>query len=367
MACNGCKNITTEIYACDRCKLGLCKTCAGLTSSEVRVMQLKERVMVFNCRKCRSLDMITLLQSTINDKEKIILSMEGNIKYLQEKIEGLEAKPGASPLMQTISYSQVAKQDSGKQNVSVNIPSLIIKPKRQQDLAKTKTDMTMNINPTELKVAIKGIRHTSNGNVIVKCQNKRDLEILQREALSKLPDYEIKTTRMMKPRFKITGYEGELDREQLEKSIREQNQFIEETDELGVTYIKQSNKNNVCIIYGECSSTLFHKFMAAKRIFIGWERCSIYEDVSIARCFKCQQHYHKSGTCPNGLVCEYCGETHNVRDCPKVHKKCVNCLNANTRYKTNHKIDHSANDPLCPSYQYLVNVLRSKIDYGYGA
>lgn len=363
MECNGCEERQKELFACDGCNVGLCKACAGLTSSEVKVLQLKERVMLYHCKKCKDFDTHTLLQNTIKDKSNIIASKDEIIYLLKKQITELEIKQNESETRNIITYSQITKQDKKNSEINVNIPSLIIKPKKQQNTAKTKTDMREKINPAELKVAIRGTRDTINGNVIVKCQNRSDLETLKREAESKLQDYEVHLTKMRKPRFKIIGYEGGLDIEQINKCLREQNKFIKEIDDLEITYIKHNKNNSLCTIYGECNASLFHRFMAMTKVFIGWERYPVYEDLSIMRCFKCQELYHKSDKCLNKVVCEFCSGDHDIRDCPKSQKKCNNCIKANNKFKTNYKTEHAANDPLCPSYQYLINVLKSKIDY----
>lgn len=366
MDCTICKKKNNELFICDGCSVGLCKNCGDLTSSEVKVMQLKERVMIFHCKKCKALDTLSLLQSRIKDKSDIISSKEEIISILKTQIDELKSKQNDFKLTQNLTYSQITKQVSKNPDIHVNIPSLIIKPKKQQNPAKTKADITEKINPTQLKVAIKGTRDTANGNVIVKCINNNDLEVLRKEAESKLQEYDVQLTKLRRPRIKIIGYKGELDKDELNICLREQNKFIEDTDEMEITYIKRNKKNGLCTIYGECKPSLFHKFMAVKKIYIGWERYPIYEDLSINRCFKCQEHYHKSDKCPNKTVCEYCCEEHDIHECPKSQVKCYNCMKANDKYRTNYSINHTASDIKCPSYQYLLNILRSKIDYGYG-
>lgn len=364
--CRECKDETKEIYSCDRCKEGLCKACGGLTSSEIKVLQLRERVMLFHCEQCRNVDTFKLLQNTINDKASIITSKEEIINLLKEKIKELESTKNNLTPIPTISYSGMVKKSSnGNKNVVINnVPSLIIKPKRQQTLEKTEKDLKNKINPAAIKISIKSTRSTTNGNIIIKCPNRDDIEILKREADAKLPDYDVQILKLRKPRVKIIGYKGDLEKNDLERCLRVQNQFICNDDELEVTFIRRNPKNKVCTIFMECSPKLYHNLMVTKKIFIGWERYPVYEDVSISRCFNCQEHYHKTEGCESETVCEYCSLNHNVSDCPKTRQKCINCVKANNKYKTEYCTNHTANDPTCPSYQYLINVLRSKIDYG---
>lgn len=371
MECKLCERKSQETFECDGCNILLCKVCAGLTSSEIRVLQLKDRIMIFHCKECRDLKTISLLQDRIKDKLELISCKEELIDNLKSRIVVLEEKINTSPppmVHNNISYSNATKGSRASADQRVNFPNLIIRPKKQQDVQTTNSDIKQKIDPAGLKIAIKGTRYTSSGNVIVKCNNTRDLEILKREAESKLKDYEISMTKMRKPRIKIVGYEGDLRKEEIEKCLRQQNDCVDEKDELKVTFIRNRKQNKPSIIYGECSSQLFHKFMAAKKINLDWTRCPVFEDVNISRCFKCQEHYHKSDKCPNDrVICEYCGGEHDTRQCPKTHKKCINCVKANERYATEYKVNHCANDTACPSYQYLLNVLKSKIDYGNGS
>lgn len=105
--------------------------------------------------------------------------------------------------------------------------------------------------------------------------------------------------------------------------------------------------------------------MSIKKVCIQWERYPIYEDIGIQRCFNCQEYYHKNNTCHNKTVCEYCSGDHNIKECNKRHKKCLNCENANKKFNLDYDINHGASDKDCPSYKYLIQVLRNKIDYGH--
>lgn len=365
--CWGCRDKTGEIFSCDGCKQRLCKACGGLTSSEVRVLQLKERALLFHCKKCKNYSTFMLLQNIIDDKSSIIASKDEIIDLLKRQILDLEYTRDSTP---PVSYSSVAsnmvqKHTSVKENIVINnVPSLVIKPKQQQNPEKTEKDIRSKIDPSSIMVSIKGTRRTTNGNIVVKCRNRKDLETLRKEAVAKLTEYDVQMSQLRKPQVKIIGYKGDLDKNSLERSIRGQNQFINAEDELKIAHIRRNQKNNSYIIFVECSPSLYHKLMTTKKIFIGWERYPVYEDLRISRCFKCQEHYHKAELCENKVVCEYCSQNHDVRDCPKTYRSCVNCDNANKKHKTEYCTNHSAGDPTCPSYQYLINVLRSKIDYG---
>lgn len=366
MECDVCGDLginKNPIFPCDSCNKKICKQCANLTSSEVRVLELKDsRILKFHCSSCEKLEHHILLQQTIQDKSSIIEAKEEIISLLRKKIAELENSrvESETPTL----YSQVIQNNTNVPKTSTNIPSIIIKPKQHQNFKKTETDIKKNIKPTDLKISIKNTRGLKNGGMIIKCPNKNDIDILKKEAEHKLKEYEIQVTKMRLPRFKIVGYNSDLDEQQIAKAIREQNDLIKESDKLTITFIKKpKNSHATAVVFGECSPNLFQRLMQAKKIYIDWQRYPVYEDIGVIRCFKCQQYYHRMETCQNEVVCDYCSGDHHIKNCPKTQKKCVNCVTVNYKYKLNYTVNHEASDLNCPSYQYLLNILRGKIDY----
>lgn len=94
MECNNCKTNGDEqpVFACDGCKVFLCKACANLTASETKVMQLKERTMQFHCKDCLNSNTINLLLSALNDKNIIIESKNKIIELLEKDMESGKQK-----------------------------------------------------------------------------------------------------------------------------------------------------------------------------------------------------------------------------------------------------------------------------------
>lgn len=80
------------------------------------------------------------------------------------------------------------------------------------------------------------------------------------------------------PRIKTVNYNGNLNKADLEV----------DDDNFKITYIKSVRTKNTQTILAECSLGLFHKMMNSKKIFIGWERYPIYEDLKVPQCYKCQ-------------------------------------------------------------------------------
>lgn len=366
MECVICKETKNkEVFNCDGCRNSICKACGNLTSSEVKVLQLKEgRTLKFYCPRCQNCDNISLLQKIILDKETIIEDKNEIIRLLKNEYEELKKvknnNESTCKIWQGKSYANIA----AKPNMKMNIPSLIIKPKTAQNLEKTKNDLQANIKPADLNVGINNWKATKNGNIIIKCPSVQDVETLKKAADDKLKNnYEIETTKMQKPKIKIAGYNGNKTVDEIEECLRRQNGWIAISDELKITYMKQRENLNYTI-FGECSSELYHKFMNAKKVYIDWERYPIYEDISVTKCFNCQGFFHKHNKCNNKKVCEICASEHDKADCPKQVIKCNNCTLANSKYNLKYQTNHKASDPECPTYKYQFEILKSKIDYG---
>lgn len=82
MECDVCKSTGTKdnIFPCDGCKKKCCKNCSKLTATELKVIQLKERVMKFLCDSSRH---TTCLLNTIEDKNQLIKGKEEIIYMLK--------------------------------------------------------------------------------------------------------------------------------------------------------------------------------------------------------------------------------------------------------------------------------------------
>ncbi|CAG9767510.1 unnamed protein product [Ceutorhynchus assimilis] len=365
MNCTICEERKTkDVFDCDGCKKPICKQCGELSSSEIKVLELKgKRVMKFYCPNCTKHDTFMLLHEIINTKNSLIIDKNEIISLLKEKIEDLEKlnEDVASNKLSLKSYASVL--NNSKTTKKVNVPSLIIRPIRKQEVSKTREDITKTINPANLNVGIKNTRFTGNGNMIINCPSRQDVEQLKKAAEDMLVnDYEVTTTKMIKPKIKIPGYEGIKSEKEVEESIRKQNTWIKDADYIKVTYLRKK-KNESSTILAECSSDFFHKCMIHKKINVEWNRCPIYEDLSVTRCFNCQEFYHKKQACDRKKVCDFCAEEHEEQECRKVNLKCNNCMQANQKFKTNYAITHASSNPECPSYIYHLEKLKNKIDY----
>ena len=365
MECSKCKQIKQpskeqkhSCFSCDLCRNLYCIECSELSPSEIKCIPLQKRVMKFHCNKCRNYEILDILKDTIKDKETIINEKTEIIKLLQEKLKTYETK-GQATLIK--SYADVlGSKNEQKKEEKQNLPSIIVKPKAAQNIQQTKNDINRKVNPAELKIGIQNMRSTKNGMIIIKCPSRQENELLEAAMKDKLKDtYDIELSKMRKPKIKIPNFNEEMKAEDIEKSILEQNQL---TEGVKVTYV-QKKKSGIKTIFCDCSPSAFRKIINMRKIYIGWERYPVYENLDIPRCFQCQEFYHKKTDCKNKVACAKCSEEHDSSECLRDAKRCVNCLNANEKYKTNHNSQHGSADMECPTLKYQIQILKNRTDY----
>lgn len=167
-------------------------------------------------------------------------------------------------------------------------------------------------------------------------------------------------TKSVKHKVKIIGMTVKHERESLERTIKAQNQVLENAD-ITILNIEQSRKGN-----GEYCATMeidnesFQKVILLRRINVGWERCLIFKSIDLVRCFKCCGYNHLSFRCFHSQKCSKCAGDHRFKDCTVNEVRCVNCKNANERLRLGLDINHSAWSKSCGVYQQKENLYTSR-------
>lgn len=355
MVCLHCeeKIENDEYYGCDCCLKKIHKACSALGGSEVKCMPLQRRVLMLICGNCR------VYLARMPYMIKIMEEMRSEIQDLKKSIGNIQ---------RVESYSQKLKGTGPIENKQNNIsaPTLIIKPKTPQSYDQTKKDLQQRVDPVKLKVGIKNLKGTKNGNAVVKCTSKQEIELLKKEAENRLKDrYVVEAPKLKLPRAKIVGYTGSKSADELKESLIQQNSWIQQSkDEFRVAYVGRKNSKRQSTVFVECSPALFSRMMKVNKVCIDWERLPVYEDLNITRCYNCQGYRHKGSSCSNKKVCGNCAGEHDTLVCQSRTRACGNCIAANGRYNTQYDTGHAAVDKNCPSTRYHLEILKSRIDYG---
>lgn len=244
---------------------------------------------------------------------------------------------------------------------------VILKPKTKQSGHKTKEDLKKNVNPTNLKIS--DIAARNNGVVEIMCESEGERDIVKSAVEEKLSgSYDIKVPVLKKPKIFITGISESLNEMQIERSLKEQNEMLSESEVKCIMVMKAKKKDNRQYEFWsavvELDSKSFQAVMGVGKVNIGWDRCRVYEQIRIKRCFKCLGFNHESKECTNKECCRNCGGEHNSRNCEEPEKiECVNCVLSNKRLHLNLDVNHKSMDYECPVYRKKLDAKRSRIFY----
>lgn len=311
------------------------------------------------CMKKGTVDMFKMVQQftklideKLSKQHEMLMTHDEILKGMNEKI----VERGTS----VTTYANVAK--TKKQD-----PVLVIKPKNsEQKNMITKNDVKKHIDPVELEVS--GIRNISNGGILVECKNEEAVKKLKEEAVKKLgEDYSVSVPKKLTPRVKVIGLSEKLQPEQIEANIKAQNHYVEdESARIKVVHIQEmKDKRRGYCVYMEVDGKTYKKMLLEQKLNIGWDRCKVYDAVSVKRCYKCSGFNHKASECRGEKACPRCADNHDVTDCKaeKNNIKCINCVRAVEKLKIKLDVQHEVWSQDCAVYRRKLEIEQSKINF----
>lgn len=126
--------------------------------------------------------------------------------------------------------------------------------------------------------------------------------------------------------------------------------------------IKRANNSGILIV--EVDSKIHKQLLDKQRIKLGWNKCRLFDFVSVLRCYKCCGYYHIAKDCQHDTKCKKCAGIHLEKDCNNTVKTCVNCIRMATEFKLQGiQTDHCANDVSCEFYKRIINRAQKNIKY----
>lgn len=359
MECKICKELR-EVFKCDGCETSVCKHCGKLTSSEVKVLQLSNRVMKFHCPCCRGNDSYTLLNRIIENKEEIIKSREELIEMLRGEIEELKARKVEE--VQRKSYRDAVVKAVGD--------VIVVKPKNSsQESSRTKRVIEEKIDPSVLGVGISRVKYVREGGIAIKCngqQSSRNVcEKLQQQIGG---EYEVQVPKRKNPKIKILNVDKKMldDQEDLIEKIIIQN-CIKTPDEHRIIKIVGGYENRAgktCAVL-EVDPTTYGYIKKKEILYIGWRAYRYIEHINVVQCYRCWKFGHMAKECKSEKgVCPKCAGDHKSDECQAVRKVCVNCRHASEVLKVpDLSLDHAAFDRKCVAYIKIYSRLQERVKY----
>lgn len=286
------------------------------------------------------------------DTQKIqddLKKMSENVKSIKDEMKN--TKPSEKKVK---TFAEIM-QSSAKSTV-------ILKPKKSdQSSSTTKTELQKKISPAD--IAVSNMRNISRGGIIIECKDKEASDKLIKKVTENLSEnYEIKESSTIKPKVRIVGLREKETEENLLNYIRTQNAGLENADIKVINYVENKQKNGFSVIL-QVDGEIFQNLMKTQKIFVGWQRCSVYECIGILRCYNCSGFHHKAGECKNNKSCPRCSQMHELKECDKTDLCCPNCKYAVDTYKLKLNTDHEAWSHECPTYLKKLDMQRGKIAY----
>lgn len=367
--CSVCKKID-KLYSCDKCKQLFCDACSSLTSSEIRCLELKKRVLQFHCKSCLSRND----QAALNASMEIALKsmMEEALKDLNAAFETFKTD-FLTMASQKLSSLSVVSQPPAVDNTYAGIvskstrQSVIIKPKNgNQANSKTKLDLVAGINPVGSQIKINTVKHIRNGGLVVGCSGAEDADKFVELAGEKLSaNYDVHRLKRILPRIRVTGISEKLAPDTLREYILGQNE--DSFCGADCKILKISSVKNRADIYQaavQLDTVSYSRVLKAGYLIIGFDVCKVYDAVDLIRCYKCNGFNHTSQSCKRGISCPRCGAGHDVKECTVEEAQlcCVNCLRTNEKLGKSFDTNHAVwNSQACSVYKESVEKFKSDL------
>lgn len=308
-----------------------------------------------------TLDLLLKGNNELNKKVDLLIAENQNLKLEIAKLKECKTDYDVAPCKTNNTYASIAGNQPNNSKV------LVIKPKGQQrDVKQIKKDLQEKVNPSDIGIGVTMGRTTKNGGLILTCGNEKEILTVQTEIQGKLGDeYEVDRPKTHEHRIKVVGINecehGIGDGDIIHKVIRQNDLEINNKD-LKLKILRKTNiVNKRFNLIFETDSSTYNLFMNKQKMNIGWNRCWVFNDYGIIRCYNCNKYGHLQKDCKDKKTCPRCGEEHEMKDCSGDSLKCINCKVSNEKYGMNLNTEHTAWDVTkCETYKRIETIQKNK-------
>lgn len=300
------------------------------------------------------------ISSKIEDKNECITKEINKVANIQNK--NLESY--AHKLKADFVAIQVTprKQSNQQEKAQTPIPILIIKPKNSEQIATTTEEFIKDkIDPTKLPIS--NLRKKANGSITIECNNSNIENVRAQTEAALGSDYEVKIPQKLRPRIKAIGIHTRCTPEEMKNFIYCQNPIVRKDSFVEIIQIRETRLKNGFTAIIELDGRTYSDVLNIGKLNIKWDRCSVFENVNVRRCFNCSGYFHGFEKCTFPKACSKCSEDHDVRDCTNGIYSCINCKKANEKLNLNLDFNHPAWSDECQVYKRNAESKIRSIEY----
>ncbi|XP_025832734.1 uncharacterized protein LOC112905138 isoform X1 [Agrilus planipennis] len=328
-----------------------------------------------------------VIRETADLLMKSLVQMAGVVKELRHTIskkdeEIKQARESATKTVSTpplMSYSDRLKSGNNvplKPRVNeTSFPVQIGSKKAGKDSDFIKEVVMRTVDPIKNNIAVKNVRATKSGNIVIDCARQEDAEKIKLSLSVQAKDeVEVKDIKKRWPSVRIDRISKELNARDIHETILGHNDFIDEYCGNDVnkfkTHFRQlavfetgGNKETYSADF-EVNPTLRVK-MLDRPIYLNWQRVWVRDHFSMLQCFQCYDFGHLSKNCKiKEQLCGKCGGKHHSKDCKSKTTSCVVCVRSNKdKKRAPVNTDHDAKSSSCPTMNRIRNSILSNIDF----
>lgn len=317
----------------------------------------------FGSQVCDLKDAIVTLQLQLQDQAKQNSDLLKELQRTRSVNESLEKRINGPEAALSRSAAGSSSPSPPTYSGVTQQAAVVIRPKdSNQANSRTKVDLLRSVNPVTSEVEVTGVRHISNGGLVVNCSSSDDASKLSSMARATLAEsYDIREAPKLHPRIRIVGMTERHDSESLINFLKTQNSDLFANGQLSLVSIANVKKNkNIYQAVLQLDALAYKLSLRSNRVFVGYDCCTVYDALEVTRCFNCSGFHHISSKCRGRVACPRCAGEHSLEGCKSQTLKCINCFSV-SKSLPGINFNHAAWDHDCPAYKKKLSSLKMDI------
>lgn len=288
--------------------------------------------------------------TTLRMENELLRQLNSEIQARNKLLETLMCKDDRPKP----SYASIVKKTE-------KVLSIFVKAKNnnnQETLDKVKQKLT-----SDLTIPINNVKKSYDGLVSIKCKNAEDVSRTKSVLSEKLGcEFSVELEHLKLPRIKVVNIENDLSKEDICEDIYNRN-FLDLDGAFNVIGDYTNSVGKRTLILEVTSKSYLQLKNNGFKMYIGHQRCKVFDYFNVNLCFKCGRSNHNHKKCVNDAKCLICAGDHLTNTCKSSFKKCLNCEFYNEKYQKNRPTDHCATDTSCEYLVYKMNTIINSTDY----